>query len=113
MLSEKTFKEVISNLKEYQEKENALYDNDLDISVVTESLIRSIFSLLKETTGDESELISYFCYDLDFGKDWYVGCCTDDETDADIKLETVQDLYNVLLNDEARRNMRDKELGTC
>ena len=102
MISRELFKEVLEKLQSYQQKETAIYRQGLDLMEVTESLIGAIFILLKDSTNDEDELISFFCYDLDFGKDWQEGCVTEDG--KDIKLQTVDDLYNILLDDEAKRN---------
>ena len=102
MISRETFKKVINALQEYQQKETAIYRQGLDLMEVTEDLIGAIFILLKDSTNDETELISYFCYDLDFGKDWHEGCVIEDE--EDLKLQTVDDLYDVLISDEFKRN---------
>ena len=103
MISKEKFIKVISQLKEYQERETAIYRAGIDLMEVNEPLIEAIFTLLKNSTNDETELISYFCYDLNFGEDWYEGCVTD-EDGTDIQLQDIEDLYNVLVADEERRN---------
>ena len=40
--------------------------------------------------------ISYFCFELDFGREWKPG--TISNNGADVKLQTAEDLYNLLLN---------------
>lgn len=103
MITKENFVKVINQLQEYQEKETSIYRAGLDLTEVNEPLIEAIFALLKYSTNDETELISYFCYDLNFGKDWYEGCVTD-EDGTDIRLQTIDELYDVLVSDEERRN---------
>ena len=103
MVNKERFRKVISKLKEYQDSENSIYRAGVDLSGVNEPLIEAIFDLLKYSTNDETDLISYFCYELNFGEDWYEGCVTD-EDGTDIRLQDIDDLYNVLVSDEERRN---------
>ena len=103
MINRETFKKVINALQEYQQKELVLYRQGLDLGEFNDCLIGAIFNLLKEATNDETELISYFCYEINFGKDWCEGCVTDEDGN-DIRLQDIDDLYNILLNDEAKRN---------
>ncbi len=55
----------------------------------------ALLSLLEEVMGDTSGDISYFCYELDFGRDWHEGCITN-EDGTDIKMATVDDLWDYL-----------------
>ena len=51
--------------------------------------------LLKELVNDEYDYISYFMWELDFGKDYTDGTIT--EADGTIiKLENASDLYNLI-----------------
>lgn len=56
------------------------------------ALLKLLESLTK--CGD---MISYWCYELNFGEDWHEGCVTDKDGN-DIPLSTVDDLYNYLAN---------------
>lgn len=107
MIDKKTFTKVINKLKLYQENETAIYKAGVDLTEFSEPLIDTIFELLKYSTNDETELISYFCYELNFGKDWYEGCVCD-EDNTDIRLQDIEDLYNVLVTDEERRANKSK-----
>lgn len=54
-----------------------------------------IFAILADAYSEETveDDISYFCYDLAFGKCWSPGTITQDG--KDIKMETIEDLYEV------------------
>lgn len=54
-----------------------------------------LLTLLVEVMKDHGELISYFCYEIDFGREWKVGCVTDTDG-TDIPLGTIEDLWNAL-----------------
>ena len=103
MIDKEIFTKVINKLKQYQDRETSIYRAGVDLSEVNEPLIESIFDLLEYSTNDETELISYFCYELNFGEDWYEGCVTDEDGN-DIRFQDIDDLYNVLISDEERRN---------
>ena len=49
-----------------------------------------LLKLLQEVMDDE-DLIGYFCYSLNFGRDW-------EEGDTEIPLATVDDLWETLTN---------------
>lgn len=51
--------------------------------------------LLTKIMNDCDGLISYFCYEIDFGREWKVGCMTDIDG-TDIPLGTIEDLWNEL-----------------
>jgi len=61
----------------------------------TETALRLLHLIFKNE--DVDEWISYFCYELDFGKKWKEGMVKDKDG-ADIKLQTAEDLYNLLQN---------------
>lgn len=49
--------------------------------------------------ADRDNWIEYFCFELDFGKKWEVGCVRQKDG-TDIKLETPEDLYDYLVSIE-------------
>ena len=51
--------------------------------------------LLAQMMEDDDDLIGYFIFELDWGKDYEPGCLTD-KNNEDIPLATLRDLYNVL-----------------
>lgn len=57
--------------------------------------ISLITNILEDTFHDESQWISYFIYDLDWGKRWTKKSITDNKGKS-IKMSTLSELYNVL-----------------
>lgn len=63
----------------------------LDYPSCDDELLRLLTRIMKDYDG----LISYFCYEINFGREWKVGCITD--TDGkDIPLGTIEDLWEAL-----------------
>ncbi len=58
----------------------------------------AVINLLHAIFGkaDKDEWISYFCFDLDFGRDYHKGTIRDDDG-SDIDLFTAEDLYDFLI----------------
>lgn len=104
MLTKKQFKKHLLRLKELTEERNKLNDfmkksklsddfNDGIFGTVWyESLITDI---LMDTFNDKSDWIGYWIYELNFGKDYKKGCIKSKEG-KNIKLKTIDDLYNLL-----------------
>ena len=107
MISREKFIESINRLREYQKREYNLYHNGLDISEVTDGLVGGYLDLLEEAAQDKGEWISYWCFDLDFGKDWTPDTCTD-ENGNPISLKTVDDLYKRLVAESEIRTLENK-----
>lgn len=55
-----------------------------------------ILILLEDIFQDKSHWISYFIYDLDFGREYRDGCITDNNGNI-VCLRTKQDLWNLLM----------------
>lgn len=51
---------------------------------------------------EEDSLIDYWVYELDCGKSWEAGCLTNKDG-ADIRLETISDLYDELIRNVAEK----------
>ena len=64
------------------------------VSGIDIRLIDYYIKLLAVVMNDETELIYYFVWELDFGAKWKPGCITDNG--KDIKLQTIQDLWIAL-----------------
>lgn len=67
------------------------YNNELLKNQIFKILEAEFYPNIKDHQTND---IEYFCYDLDFGKEWKVGSVTDN--DKDIKLQTIEDLWNYL-----------------
>lgn len=74
----------------------AKYDMDIvifageDLDVAVEALHMAFGE------ADKDDWISYYCWELDFGREWEPGMITAKNGD-DIKLETPDDLYDLLM----------------
>ena len=58
--------------------------------------------VLEDIFHDTGEWISYYIYELDFGRKWEPGCVTEDG--KDIPLSTPEELYDMLGNDKDRKD---------
>ena len=70
----------------------AKYDTDITIfaSEDLDVAVEALHAAFGE--ADEDDCISYYCWDLDFGRSWEPGMITAENGD-DVKLETPDDLY--------------------
>lgn len=103
-MTKEKFCEIIDEIKKLHEYENELYainykyNTDSVFSFPT--LEDTVISLLEEIFNcPETEIgtdISYFVYELDFGKEWEPGMITD-ESGNDIDLSTAEKLYDYLI----------------
>lgn len=59
--------------------------------------IQILSDLIKTLIGDTYDNIDYYMWELNFGKDYTDGCITD-EHDNPIKLQTPEDLYNLIMS---------------
>jgi|SRR3990167_3343423 len=55
-----------------------------------------ILDVLEVAMDDQNDWISYYVYDLNWGKDWEEGKITS-KAGEDIQLKTFNDLYNILI----------------
>ena len=104
MITKEKFCKIINEIKRMHEYEDELYklgrkyDNDSEIRFPT--LEDTVVSLLEYATccpTDEKygSDISYFIYELDFGRDWEPGMIVDREGN-DIDFSTAEKLYDYL-----------------
>ena len=65
----------------------------------TDEIVDSLIDMLEDYFDDDSEWITYWMFELDFGSKWKEGYI---ELDGkEVKLQTIEDLYNILVNDDA------------
>ena len=113
-ISYKLFKEAI----EFIDKREQQYDrlNKIIRSIEPDSYILGdtgysilVQKLLVEATNDEYDYISYFMWDLDFGRKWQPGTITEADG-TDIPLKTIDDLWHLLENkDEKSEDQIDEK----
>lgn len=83
---------------DYQEGlNNYLRKQDVDGYIYQPDCVCSTLKLLHHIFGekDRNEWISYFCFELNFGRKYKEGLVTDDNGN-NISLETFDDLYTLL-----------------
>ena len=102
MLSKKEFIKYINILKEYNKIQSDLYDiSNGAISLfefdIISKLENSVLKLLEYVMHDSSNMIDYWLYELNFGKDFYDGCIV--ENDINIDVSTVEKLYDYLVKE--------------
>jgi hypothetical protein len=61
----------------------------------TDEIVDSLIDMLEEYFEDENEWISYWMFELDFGSKWQSGMVQIEG--KDVKLQTIEDLYNILM----------------
>lgn len=107
MITKERFVEIINRLENYnklQEQINSLFDECIDnkendfcnagsICIGHESVV---VELLENMFN--SDMISYWIYELDYGKKYKVGCVLDENMN-EIDLSTPEKLYDYLVQD--------------
>lgn len=93
-------KKWLSQLQEIlnqEEKLNeALKDMSLDFGGFANQLaVETILEILKEISNDDEDWISYYIFDLDWGRHYYPGCVLDAEG-KEIPLKSIDDLLNLI-----------------
>jgi hypothetical protein len=83
---------IFKTVKEINHKYRTTYDVG---SVMYPTCEDALLQLLEYECGDTEGNIAYFCYDLEYGRLWEPGMITD-ENGEDIKLATVDDLWELL-----------------
>lgn len=105
MISKKEFVEIIERLKNYndlQDKIDDLFKNNIDnkemdfmnagsICIGHESVVVYLLERMFDT-----DMISYFIYELDYGKKYKAGCVLDENMN-EIDLSTAEKLYDYLI----------------
>lgn len=95
----KKFNETIELLKrrdkQYKELNKVFREIHTDSYIMPDlQLETTVVRLLELLTNDKNEFISYFIYDLDFGKEYTENCYT--INNKEVKLKTTKDLYKEL-----------------
>jgi len=100
MLSKEKFIKAILELRSIEEDiesvHKALQKLDPDFGGFYLSRVNTlIVQLLQDSMDDKYENISYWIYELNYGKTWHKGCIID-KNKKDIKLKTAEDLYKYI-----------------
>ena len=110
MISKKQFIKHMKDLKELYKIEDDIIkafkklDPDFGYFSLGKS-ISLIINILEDAFDDESEWISYFIYDLNWGKRWTKKSITDNKGKP-INMSTLSELYNVLIENLNKENTK-------
>lgn len=113
LVNKNEFIKIINRLKDYtklQEMLNDLFKDLLDnkeqdfcnagsICIGHESVVVKLLEDMFET-----DLLSWWIYELDYGKEYKPGCLTEDDMEIDVS--TVDKLYDVLMKNYERKNIQ-------
>ena len=105
MISKEKFLEIINRLKSYNELQNKINDlfkenidnkeedfmNAGSICIGHESVVVYLLEKIFDT-----DMISYFIYELDYGKKYKAGCVLDENMN-EIDLSTAEKMYDYLV----------------
>lgn len=101
ILSKEKFIATINGLKEYDNFEdelNRLIYKYGEGYVILSDVSFLLIEALRKMYEDDNGWISYFCYELEFGGKYEPGMIKERNGD-EIKLQTPEDLYNLLINE--------------
>lgn len=107
MISKEKFVEIINRLKSYNELQNKINDlfkenidnkemdfmNAGSICIGHESVVVYLLEKMFDT-----DMISYFIYELDYGEKYKAGCVLDENMN-EIDLSTAEKLYDYLIKE--------------
>lgn len=99
-MTKERFVESINAIKEYHKKINniqtVLEENCEDSIFWPPSLEDALVKVLEDSFNDETDIIEYFIYELEFGDKWEPGYIEDNG--KDIKMQTPEELYDYLVD---------------
>lgn len=101
-LTKSEFAKYLNDLRDLYDFEKKLYDIlDHTVSIWektgdVECSVSSLLSKLMEPRDDDWSDIDYFCWELDFGRNWKPGMIKD-EDGKDVRMSTPEELYDFLV----------------
>lgn len=104
-MNKELFIDTINFVKELNEEENKFntllreIDNEFGGGFIHSKSINYLVSLLKILVNDENDWISYYCWEIDFGRNYHEGCVTEAD-DTPIPLSTPEDLWNLITSNK-------------
>ena len=102
-ISKDEFVGIINQVKEVEslndDLNNFFKKKSVDGCLFLPNCCEHTVRLMRLLCNDTEDWIAYFCYELDFGKKWKSDTIKD-ANGKEIKLETPEDLYDLLLSYE-------------
>lgn len=106
-MSKESFCKVMDNYKSmfnFTDEMNDLFDKyKMDGNIYPPMCTETVIDLLEFIFNDKNHWISYWIFELDFGKDYENGYVKDEHGEV-IPLKTTEDLYDLLV-----RNMKESK----
>ena len=106
-MSKESFCRVMDNYKSmwnFTDEMNELFDKyKCDGNIYPPVCTETVIDLLEFIFNDKNQWISYWIFELDFGKDYEDGYVKDEHGEV-IPLKTTEDLYDLLV-----RNMKESK----
>ena len=93
----RSIEDVHRTLNYIDEFNDFLDDYGAEGYVFPPTCVDSTVELLSLVVGDTDDWVGYFCYELDFGKNWKEGCIHDEDGN-NVKLTSPEELYDFLLS---------------
>ena len=81
------------------------YGTRFECELMFPTLVEDVIELLQDATHDQDDNISYFLFEIDCGRKWKPGMITMPDG-TDIPVATIDDLWNILVDDEKRREAK-------
>lgn len=103
-MNKELFIKVVNQIEELnneQEEFNSILhkiDNEFGGGLIHNKSIDFLTNLLKELINDTNDWISYYMWEIDFGKKYYDGCVTESDG-TNISLRNAEDLYNLIISE--------------
>lgn len=94
---EKLILAMQENDRKHDQLNTALSEVCIDSILYFPTLKQEILDYLNYAFGDKNDWIGYYICELDYGKEWEPGFVTDQDG-SDIKLQTIEELYALLLD---------------
>lgn len=101
IMTKEQFIKIVNQIEELnREQEEFSYslhklDNEFGGCLIHNKTITILCDLLKELMNDTSDWISYYMWEINFGKGYYEGCITE-SNGTPITLRNADDLYNLI-----------------
>ena len=104
MITRELFIASMESLQDLDNKASKITEFGVNITELTDAYSTIIINLLEGLFNDKSTWISYYVYELNWGKDYKDGSIIDKEKGI-IKLANASDLYDILIDNYSKADI--------
>jgi len=104
MITRELFIASMESLQDLDNKASKITELGVNITELTDAYSTIIINLLEGLFNDKSTWISYYVYELNWGKDYKDGSIIDKEKGI-IKLANASDLYDILIDNYSKADI--------